>query len=63
MVVHAFNSIPLEVKASSVSLRQASSTQRILGVSELHIERFTSKKEKKEREKEDEITVSIIFMT
>lgn len=62
MVVRVFNSIPLEVKASSVSLRQASSTQRILGVSELHIERLTSKKKKK-REKEDEITVSIIFMT
>lgn len=62
MVVHAFNSIPLEVKASSVSLRQASSTQRILGVSELHID-LPQKRKKREREKEDEITVSIIFMT
>lgn len=57
MVVHAFNSIPLEVKASPVSLRQASSTQQILGVSELNIERLVSKRKK--REKEDEIIVSL----
>lgn len=48
-MVHAFNPIPLEVKASFVSLRPASSTQQILGVSELHAERLVSKKERKGR--------------